>query len=176
MTNRNIHLNSPLRVSESFMFSHISSWLCPLRWQRNDRWKNTTTHTLMKALRIIYHSHPNYTVWLFQVILRKTNGEWNVVGCPCWPCPWEHLAVLPSETWSRPPLLAPRTSSINCDFSCHSTDFSISLSSVSNTSFTQCFCFLISASKNKHIHYIVLRLSSSLQLSFSQLMWGLRTP
>lgn len=39
MPNINIYLNWPLRISEPFMFSNISSWYCPLRRKINDLWK-----------------------------------------------------------------------------------------------------------------------------------------
>lgn len=148
MTNINIYLNSPLRVSESFMFSNISSWFCPLRWQRNDLWKNTTAHILMKVLKIIYHSHSNYTVGIFQVVLRKTNGWWQVLGCPCWPCP-----EMPHGThfWGKKTLLPFCLIYLRkwCDFS-----HFILLTFFRYTSFMQCSCLLVQASKNKHISYI----------------------
>lgn len=85
MPNINIYLNWPLRISEPFMFSNISSWHCPLRWKMNDLWKKCI---LMKTWKIIYHSHPNCTVWFLQIILIKTKGWWAVMVSTV---PWRGL-------------------------------------------------------------------------------------
>lgn len=162
MTNINIYLNSPLRVSESFMFSNISSWFCPLRWQRNDLWKNTTAHILMKVLKIIYHSHSNYTVGIFQVVLRKTNGWWQVLGCPCWPCP-----KMPHGThfWGKRPFSLLVSSTLG-------NDVTFLTSSYWRSSVTLHLCS-VPVYLFRHLKISIfptLTLLSSYQLGFSQLI------
>lgn len=79
-----------------------------------EKGKNTTACILMKVLKIVDHSHPNYTVGLFQVVLRKTNG-WEHVGLSMLTLPRKCLMALTSEE-RRPSSLLVSTTSGNLTF------------------------------------------------------------
>lgn len=130
--------------------------------------KNTTAHILMKALKIVYHSHLNYAVCLLQVFLIKTNRRQNVLGHPCWHCPWKRLWCLLLRSGATSHLSVPPRPEMTMTF-LTSAFLSISLSSASNASCMHSFCLLIQVYLQISM-FTALRLLSSLQCGFSQLI------